>query len=268
MPEERLQKILAAAGVASRRGADALVAAGRVAVDGIVAAPGTRADRDRAVITVDGRPIPNTRPPHAYLAVHKPLGVTSTVRDAHARRTVLDLVADQRRDDAARLFPVGRLDLDSEGLLLLTDDGAWGERVLHPRYEVEREYAVAVERPIGPDRLDALRDGIELDEGLARARALRLATRTETAGLAAVLAPPPDARLVWYRVTIGQGWKRQVRRMFAAVGHPVRRLVRVRIGPLRLGGLASGTARPLRDSEVRGLAGTVPHERPTRTARR
>ena len=141
MTAERISKVLAAAGVASRRGADALVAAGRVTVDGRAAALGEKVDPATQAIAVDGRPLrtPDARP--LYLALHKPAGVTSTVRDRHAERTVVDLVpADLAR--GGRLYPVGRLDQDSEGLILLTNDGDWAEHVLHPRYEVEREYAV------------------------------------------------------------------------------------------------------------------------------
>lgn len=248
MPTERLQKVLAAAGVASRRGAEALIEAGRVTVDGRPATIGQQVDPDRAVIAVDGRAI--TRPgdaPHVYLAANKPSGVTSTVRDRHAARTVVDLVPRQLRPASGRLFPVGRLDQDSEGLILLTDDGDWAERVLHPRYGVEREYMVGLDRPLDRSRLERLEEGIELDEGLARLVAIRAASRTESRAVAAGDEQP----LTWYRVTLGQGWKRQIRRMLAAVGVPVRQLVRVRIGPLRIGALRSGEVRRLRPDEVR-----------------
>jgi 23S rRNA pseudouridine2605 synthase len=256
VPAERLQKVLAAAGVASRRGAEALIAAGRVTVDGRTATLGESVDPTTVVVALDGRPIPTSATaaaPHAYLALHKPLGVTSTVQDRHAERTVVDLVRRPLRPPSGRLFPVGRLDRDSEGLLLLTDDGAWAERVLHPRFGVEREYAVGLDRPLEERQAADLHRGIELDEGPARLVGLRPATRTETASLARVLVPTPDAGLSWYRVTLEQGRKRQVRRMFGAVGAPVERLVRVRIGSLRLGDLRSGEVRPLRPDEVRRL---------------
>jgi 23S rRNA pseudouridine2605 synthase len=263
MPEERLQKVLAAAGVASRRGADALVAAGRVTVDGRRAVPGERVDPSLVRIAVDGRALtpPEVSATHAYLAVHKPLGVTSTVRDPHADRTVVDLVPATLRSASGRLFPVGRLDRDSEGLLLLTDDGDWAERVLHPRYGVEREYAVAVDRPFDDVQLGELQRGIALDEGRARIDGLRAATRTETAAVVRSIEPAPPARLVWYRVTLAQGWKRQIRRMLAAIGVPVRRLVRVRVGTVRLGDLRAGDVRPLRPDEVRRLGRGVAEPR-------
>ncbi len=254
MPPERLQKVLAAAGVASRRGSEELIAAGRVTVDGRRAAIGDRVDPATARIEVDGRPIPGAAA-HVHLALHKPPDVTSTVRDRHAERTVLDLVPTALVPDGARLYPVGRLDQDSEGLILLTNDGEWAERVLHPRFGVEREYAVGLKMPLDEAQVAAVRAGIPLDEGLARlSHPLRAATSTETQRLLALLDPPAD-RLTWYRAVLNQGWKRQLRRMFGAVGMPVERLVRVRIGSLRIDDLASGRVRRLRPEEVRGLAG-------------
>ncbi len=144
MPAERLGKVLAAAGVASRRAADALVEAGRVTVDGRTARLGEKADPALQVVAVDGHPIGASAPSPVHVALHKPAGVTSTVADRHAARTVLELVPPGLVQRGTRLYPVGRLDLDSEGLLVLTNDGAWTERVLHPRHGVEREYAVAV----------------------------------------------------------------------------------------------------------------------------
>jgi 23S rRNA pseudouridine2605 synthase len=252
MPPERLQKVLAAAGVASRRASEELIAAGRVTVDGRRAAIGDQVDRATARIEVDGRPIAGAAT-HVHLALHKPPGVTSTVRDRHADRTVLDLVPTALVPDGARLYPVGRLDQDSEGLLLLTNDGEWAERVLHPRFGVEREYAVGLLMPLDDRQVAALRAGIPLDEGLARlAQPLRAASAAETHRLLSVV-DPPAGRLTWYRAVLGQGWKRQLRRMFGAVGMPVERLVRVRIGPLRLDDLPSGRARRLRANEVRDL---------------
>lgn len=265
MAAERLGKLLAAAGVASRRSADAMIAAGRVTVDGRVATLGESADPAVQAIALDGRPVAAAAR-RVYLAVHKPAGVTSTTADRHAGRTVLDLVAPGTVPPGTRLYPVGRLDRDSEGLLLLTNDGTWTDRVLHPRHGVEREYAVAVSVPLARDQRQALAAGIALEEGTARLLALRPATRTETARLAELLAPRPDPRLAWYRVVLAHGWKRQVRRMFGAVGAPVVRLARVRVGTLRLD-LASGTVRPLRPAEVRRLAalpGPPVPERPPR----
>lgn len=252
MPSERLQKVLAAAGVASRRGAEAMIVAGRVTVDGKPATLGTRVDADTAIVAVDGRII-GSAAAQAYLVLHKPAGVTSTTRDRHAERTVLDLIPTALVPDGARLYPVGRLDQDSEGMLLLTNDGGWAERVLHPRHGVEREYALALSMPLDGDQVDRLRAGIELDEGVATLGGLRPMTDVETSRLAALLQPAPPPDLLWYRATLTQGWKRQLRRMFGAVEAPVQRLVRVRIGPVRIDGLRSGTVRSLKAPEIRGL---------------
>lgn len=256
MPVERISKVLASAGVASRRAADELVAAGRVTVDGRLAVLGERVDPEAQRIEVDGRPVATPDAGAVYFAVHKPAGVTSTVRDRHAARTVVDLVpADLAR--GARLYPVGRLDQDSEGLLLLTNDGDWAEHVLHPRYGVEREYAVGLSRMLTREQAEALEAGVELEEGIATVSGLRAQTRTEDRRLGELIAPPAPG-LVWVRVTINQGWKRQLRRVFGLVHAPVRRLVRVRIGTLRLDPLASGDVRALTAAEARRLAGRAP----------
>jgi 23S rRNA pseudouridine2605 synthase len=263
MPEERLQKILAAAGVASRRASEGLIAAGRVRVDGHVAILGEQVDPARARIEVDGFLV-GVGAARAYVALHKPAGVTSTTRDRHAETTVLDLLPTALVPDGARLYPVGRLDLDSEGLLLLTNDGEWAERVLHPRFGVQREYAVGLALPLDHAQARALRDGIRLDEGLAKLDApLRPATAVETRNLVGLLRPAPP-ELTWYRAVLAQGWKRQLRRMFGAVGAPIERLVRVRIGAVRLDGLVSGRARLLKAPEVRVL-GTGVAAPPQRT---
>jgi 23S rRNA pseudouridine2605 synthase len=254
MPETiRVQKALADAGVASRRGADALVAAGRVTVNGRPAITGQRIDPGVDALAVDGRPIvPAGR--RTYLVLNKPAGVTSTVSDRHAEETVLDLVPAELRVAGTRLYPVGRLDKDSEGLILLTDDGEWAQHLLHPRYGVEREYAVGLRRPLDAEQSRALHEGIQLDEGLARLQGLRQSTRTEAGRLEH--ADVPGGPLYWYRAVITQGWKRQLRRMFAAVGAPVERLVRVRIGTLRLDAMAAGSVRPLSSAERDRLAAT------------
>jgi 23S rRNA pseudouridine2605 synthase len=257
VPAERISKVLAAAGVASRRGADELVGAGRVTVDGRPAVVGERVDPATQQLAVDGRPVAVRDAEPVYLAVHKPAGVTSTVQDRHATRTIVDLVPpDLAR--GARLYPVGRLDQDSEGLILLTDDGDWAEHVLHPRYGVEREYAVGLAHPLTREQAEALETGVELEEGIATVTGLRGQTRTEDRRLAELLDPPPGPQITWVRVTIHQGWKRQLRRMFAGVGAPVRRLVRVRIGTLRLDPMAAGDVRALGPAEVRRLAGRGP----------
>ena len=255
MPEERIQKVIASAGVASRRQAEVLVATGRVRIDGKVAVVGQKVDPMVSTIDVNGTPI-GVGVARAYVALHKPAGVTSTTRDRHADRTVLDLIPTALVPDGTRLYPVGRLDLDSEGLLLLTNDGDWAERVLHPRFGVEREYALALAQPLVPEQVRLLNAGIRLDEGLGKLAApLRATTAVENRQLADALDPTPDRSLVWYRATLAQGWKRQLRRMFGAVDAPIVRLVRVRIGIVRLGDLRSGRARNLRSPEVKAMAG-------------
>ncbi len=250
MATERLQKVLAAAGVASRRESERLIAAGRVTVDGRIAALGMSVDPLAVLIEVDGRAVGEASS-LVHLAVHKPLGVVSTVRDRHADRTVLDLVPTVLAG-GARLYPVGRLDRDSEGLLVLTNDGEWAERVLHPRFGVEREYAIGLVSPLTPDQMAALRAGIRLEEGVATVAHLRPMTGVEIRRLVGLIASPAGD-LRWYRATIAQGWKRQLRRTLAAVGAPVERLVRVRIGVLRIDDLASGHVRRLTTPEIRGL---------------
>ncbi|MDA8204348.1 MAG: pseudouridine synthase [Chloroflexi bacterium] len=266
MPPVRLQKVLADAGVASRRRSEELISGGRVRVDGATATLGMRVDPGSQRVEVDGKPLP-TRAPPVHLAMHKPAGVTSTVSDRHAARTVLDLVPPGLVPTGTRLYPVGRLDRDSEGLLLVTNDGGWAQRVLHPSHEVEREYAVATSRPLSTRQAEALLEGIELEEGTAALLDLRPATRTETGALVQLLDPPPPLGLTWYRATLAQGWKRQVRRMFAAVGAPVERLVRVRIGTLRLGGLPVGRIRRLTAAETASLAAPPPEPAPQGTTR-
>ncbi|MEA2608383.1 MAG: rRNA synthase [Chloroflexota bacterium] len=251
MTTERLQKVLAASGVASRRASEVLIATGRVTVDGKVAAIGAKVDPEKAIIAVDGRVIGGAAPA-AYLLLNKPAGVTSTVRDRHASRTVLDILPTALVPEGARLYPVGRLDQDSEGLLILTNDGAWADRVLHPRHGIEREYAIGLRAPLAAEQVATLQAGIQLDEGLATLSGLRATTETETRLLVDQMSPPPG-NLAWYRAILAQGWRRQLRRMFGAVGAPIERLVRVRIGPVRLEALPSGRARRLRAPEIRGL---------------
>lgn len=257
MTPVRLQKALADAGVASRRRAEELIAAGRVRVDGEQAVIGATVDPATQRIEVDGHGI-DARPPSVHLAMHKPAGVTSTVADPHAATTVLQLVPPVLVPAGSRLYPVGRLDRDSEGLLLLTNDGDWAQRVLHPSHEVEREYAVATRLPLSRDQAEALLSGVALEEGSATLLDLRPATATETGSLLQLLDSDEAEPTTWYRATLGQGWKRQVRRMFAAVGVPVVRLVRVRIGTLRLGGLHPGQVRRLSTAEVAALSQPAP----------
>jgi 23S rRNA pseudouridine2605 synthase len=251
MTTERLQKVLAASGVASRRASEALIATGRVTVDGKVASIGVKVDPERSIIAVDGRVIGGAALT-AYLLLNKPMGVTSTVRDRHASRTVLEMLPTALVPEGARLYPVGRLDQDSEGLLILTNDGAWADRVLHPRHGIEREYALGLRAPLSTEQVAAVQAGIPLDEGLATLTGLRATTEIESRRLVELLSPRPGD-LVWYRAILAQGWKRQLRRMFGAVGAPIERLVRVRIGPVRLEDLPTGRARRLRAPEIRGL---------------
>jgi pseudouridine synthase len=263
MPPERLQKVLAAAGVASRRASEDLIAAGRVTVDGRRATIGQQVDPDRAAIEVDGLPI-GSAARTTYLLLHKPAGVTSTTADRHAATTVMDLLPTALVPDGARLYPVGRLDQDSEGLLILTNDGAWSERVLHPRYGVEREYAIGLAHELDAAQRRALEDGIELDEGRAHLFHLRPMTEVEIGRMVGLL-DPPSGDLAWYRATLRQGWKRQLRRMVAAIGAPIDRLIRVRIGPVRIDGLRSGRTRRLKAPEVRGLGAGAGRSRDRRS---
>ena len=229
----RLQKVLADRGVASRRHAEELIAQGRVRVDGeVVRTLGTKVDPD-ARIEVD-RVTVSAAPERRYVALYKPAGIVSSARPERGRASVADLVGARER-----LYPVGRLDVESEGLVLLTNDGEWAERVLHPRYGHEREYDVTVTGEISQSAIDRLRRGVRLEEGLARPVRLQVRERTGHGG-----------RL---RMVLRTGWKRQVRRMCATVGLRVRRLIRVRIGPLEIGRLAPGTWRELSSREIKAL---------------
>jgi 23S rRNA pseudouridine2605 synthase len=226
---ERLQKVLARVGLGSRRASEELVAAGRVTVNGEVAVLGRRVDPDRDHIEVDGVPV-SVRPGLVHYLLNKPSGVVTTADDPQGRPTVLGLVpADPR------VHTVGRLDLDTEGLLVLTNDGDLTFRLTHPRFGVEKEYLVEVDGHPRPADLRALREGVDLDDG-----------RTAPARVALV---GPSA----LRITIHEGRNRQVRRMCATVGHPVRRLIRTRFGPLADRSLAPGSWRPLTSEEVRAL---------------
>ena len=227
----RLAKFLAHAGVASRRAAERLVFDGRVTVGGEVVTDPARDVDASSGVAVDGEPVREEA--HVVYALHKPAGVVSTARDTHGRPTVVDLVPSSRR-----LYPVGRLDADTTGLILLTNDGELANRLTHPRYGVPRTYRAKVARPpVRAPALRALREGVELDDG-----------RTAPARVRAVA---PDT----LEITIREGRKRQVRRMCEAVGHPVRRLERIRFGPLALGALRPGDHRRLSAAEVRRLRG-------------
>jgi 23S rRNA pseudouridine2605 synthase len=228
---ERLQKVLASAGIASRRDCEEYIAAGRVMVNGkVVRIPGTRVDPEHDEILVDGRPIGKIHH-RTYVMLHKPAGVVSTTDDPQGRPTVVDLVNLEQR-----LFPVGRLDYDSEGLLLLTDDGELTQRLTHPSYQVEKEYRVLLNEAPSPAALRAWRTGVELD-GVKTAPAW-----------AELIERTPDG--AWVRVILHEGRKRQIREVARVLGYEVRRLIRVREGPLTLGDLPSGTWRFLTDEEV------------------
>jgi 23S rRNA pseudouridine2605 synthase len=237
----RLQKLLADAGIASRRAAEEWIRGGRVRVNGKVALLGEAADPETDDVRVDGRRI--EAEPRRYWLLHKPQNVLTTTADPWAaeagRRTVLELLPAAAR--RTRLVPVGRLDLDSEGLLLLTNDGALVQALLHPSRGVEREYRVDVWGDVAPETARRLAAGVELEDGRTnpcRVRVLGYDARRDTSRLVLVLR---------------EGRKRQIRRSLLSLGHPVRRLVRVRMGPLRLGELPRGHARELSAAERRQL---------------
>jgi 23S rRNA pseudouridine2605 synthase len=237
----RLAKHLAHAGVASRRAAEGLIAQGRVRVDGEAARDPAREVDEHSRVEVDGRLLTGAEPRVVYV-LHKPVGVLSTASDPHGRPTVLELLGEERR-----LYPVGRLDADSSGLILLTNDGELAHRLTHPSYEVPKTYRVRVGGgPVGARALTALRTGVELEDGpTAPADVRRLARRgSRSAG---------ESGGDVLELTIREGRNRQVRRMCEAVGHPVLALQRVAFGPLRLGALEPGAHRRLGEAELRSL---------------
>lgn len=234
----RLQKYLSRAGVASRRAAEGLILAGRVRLNGQpVTQLGVKLDPGRDVVEVDGRRVRPER--RVWIAVHKPRGVVSTRRDPQGRATVYDRLPRRFR----KLFYVGRLDLDSEGLMLLTNDGDAANRLMHPRFGIERVYEVEVAGRPGLAGLKRIVEGIELEDGVARA------VSAEPIGTAA-----SASRL---RLTLSEGRKREVRRMLDAIGCPVRRLVRLRYGPVELGDLAPGKSRVLGRGEVERIDAAI-----------
>ena len=235
---ERLQKLLARAGFGSRRACEVLIERGRVTVNGDVAVLGQRIDPEHDRVAVDDIPV-STRAGLVYYLLNKPGGVVTTARDPEGRPTVIDLVPLE-----PRVYPVGRLDADTEGLLLLTNDGDLTHHLTHPSFGVEKEYVVHVEGRPSPAALRRLREGVELEDGL-------------TAPARAALIPPEMIKL-----TIHEGRNRQVRRMCAAVGHPVVRLVRTRIGPIAERRLKPGQWRPLTQAEVRALEEAAAAPRP------
>jgi 23S rRNA pseudouridine2605 synthase len=236
----RLQKVLAEAGIASRRASEILIDEGRVEVNGaVVTEQGRRVDPATDVIRVDGSRVP---PPqrHVYIVLNKPKGVVSTMSDPEGRRALGDLLGKYRHE---RLFHVGRLDADTEGLLLLSNDGEFGHRLAHPSYEVTKTYLAQVEGLVTSKTVRRLQKGVTLEDGPVKPDQVRI---VETA-----------ARRTLVRVVLHEGRNRIVRRMFDAVGHPVVRLSRIAIGPVRLGTLPEGRTRPLTRDELGALMDLV-----------
>jgi 23S rRNA pseudouridine2605 synthase len=228
----RLQKLLAASGVGSRRKCEELMLEGLVEVDGeVVTRLGTKVDPRTAVIRVDGRRLPPVSA-HVYLVLNKPRGVVSTMSDPEGRRTLSDFVADRPE----RLFHVGRLDTDTDGLILLTNDGDFAQRVAHPSYELDKTYVAEVEGAVSRATLRRLREGVTLEDGPVQVHACK------------VVSTQGERTIV--ELVIHEGRNRIVRRLLAEVGHPVRRLTRTAIGPVRLQGLRSGALRELTPEEL------------------
>ncbi len=226
---ERLQKVLAVRGWGSRRVCEDMISAGRVTVNGEIAVLGRRVETEHDTVEVDGVPI-GLKPGLVYYLLNKPEGVVTTAHDPQGRPTVVQLVPEE-----PRVYPVGRLDQATEGLLLMTNDGDLAHRLAHPSHGVEKEYLAEVEGAPGQGAVRRLREGIELEDGMTAP--------------AKVSQPSPGV----LRITIHEGRNRQVRRMCEAIGHPVNRLVRVRIGPLRDAALAPGKWRELSQAEVNAL---------------
>lgn len=236
---ERLQKILSHSGISSRRAAEALIRAGRVTVNGrTVTELGTRAHPQRDRIALDGKPLRSAAPP-AYILLNKPVGVMTTLADPEGRPTVRDLLAGIR----VRVFPVGRLDYRSAGLLLLTNDGELALHLSHPRYGIRKTYHAKVKGRPTAEQLGALSSGVRLPEGVTAPARVRRLTQSE--------------HKAWIEITLAEGKNREVRRMCEVVGLPVEKLVRVALGPLRLGKLPAGAWRHLDAAEVATLHAAV-----------
>ena len=235
----RLQKVLATAGLASRRACEVMIDEGRVEVNGrVVTEQGLRVDPERDVIRVDGSRIPPPRR-HLYLVVNKPRGVVSTMDDPEGRRNLNDLLEGKRPGKQNRLFHVGRLDTETDGLLILTNDGDFAHKLAHPSYQVPKTYLAEVEGVVDPRTVKRLRQGITLEDGPVKPSAVKLVSTAE------------DRSLV--RLTLHEGRNHIVRRTMEAVGHPVRKLSRTGIGPVRIGNLKSGELRDLTRDELGGL---------------
>ncbi len=260
--EIRLQKLIAGSGLASRRKAEMLIAAGRVTVNGkVVTKLGTKVDPGRDHVKVDGRHLTGAQP-FVYLVLNKPRNVMSTLNDPGGRDTVKDFL----HGVSVRVFPVGRLDFDSEGLMLLTNNGELAQALLHPRYHVPKTYLIKVKRVLADDAIAQLQQGVQLEDGLTGPAVVKKVKRAEQNS--------------WLEITIREGRKHQVKRMLEAVGHPVIKLMRIRMGPLSLGDLAPGEFRFLTDREANALRelveqrvaslerGEAPMARPKRPVRR
>jgi 23S rRNA pseudouridine2605 synthase len=243
----RLSRFLAHAGIASRRHAEEMIAAGRVQVNGVtITTQGTRINPDTDIVLVDRKPV-RTTSKHVYLLLNKPVGYVTTAHDPQGRPTVLDLLPAELR--ALRVYPVGRLDIDSGGLLLMTNDGDFALHVTHPRYSMQKHYQALVEGCPSESSLQALRSGVTIVEGKGHSH------KTAPAQVHRLRKAGTDC---WLSLTIHEGRKRQVRRMLAAIGHPVLELVRVGIGPIELGDMPVGKWRFLSDEELKALQG-YPH---------
>lgn len=241
MAEERLQKIISQAGIASRRAAEKMILEGRVRVDGkVVRELGTKVNPAAHTISVDGRPIKGEEQ-HVYLLLNKPKGYLSTAKDDRGRRTVLDLLPEVKE----RVYPVGRLDNNTEGLLLITNDGTLMNGLLHPRFEVEKTYHAGVTGQLTEEKLQMLRDGLLLEDGMTAPAKVSLLTERELS--------ERERGFTRVSIAIHEGRNRQVRRMFAAVGCDVKALKRVRFADLTLKGVARGHHRTLTQEEVSRL---------------
>jgi 23S rRNA pseudouridine2605 synthase len=267
MAEERLQKIMAAAGIASRRACEQMILDGRVQVNGqTITELGAKADPAAARITVDGRPLEMPKR-HTYIKLHKPRDVISDIGgDARDRRSVADLLP----PDVGRVFPVGRLDLNSEGLMLLTDDGALAHKLTHPRFEHPKTYFVLVEKQPTSHALERLRKGVEIEDYRTAPAEVRVMERLP----ARLHLAEGRTTGVWLEIILREGKKRQIRHMTTAVGYPTLRLVRWAIGPLTLGDLAAGEIADLKPQEVKALQeiatgkGSAPRRKTTRKSSR
>ena len=233
--EVRLQKVIAGTGLASRRKAEVLIASGRVTVNGkVVTELGTKVDPDRVHIKVDGKHLSSTQP-YVYLLLNKPKNVMSTLNDPGGRPTVKDYL----RGISVRVFPVGRLDFDSEGLMLLTNHGDLAQTLLHPRYHVPKTYLIKVKQVVTDEHLRQLEQGVQLEDGMTSPAIVKKVKKAKQNS--------------WLEMTIREGRQHQVKRMLEAVGHPVLKLTRIKMGPLSLGDLESGEFRYLTDREANAL---------------